>query len=60
MDYGVGAIHPNDKSLEAITKVLRCNCEKDYSMSEKFIEYCNKLGSMGSEKKKFWLNVIEI
>jgi len=47
-------------SNKAITKVLGCNCVKDYSMSDKFIEYCNKYGLKGSEKRKFWLNIIEI
>ena len=47
-------------SYLAITKVLGCNCVKVYSMSDKFIEYCNKYGLKGSEKRKFWLNIIEI
>lgn len=47
-------------SNKSINKILGCTCQKDYFMSERFIEYCNKLGLKGSEKKKFWLNVIEI
>lgn len=47
-------------SNKAINKVLGCVCQKDYAMSEKFTEYCDKYGLKGSEKKKFWLNVIEI
>ena len=47
-------------SNKAINKVLGCACQKDYAMSERFIEYCNMYGLKGSEKKKFWLNVIEI
>lgn len=47
-------------SNKAINKVLGCVGQKDYAMSEKFIEYCNKHGLKGSEKKKFWLNLIEL
>ena len=47
-------------SNKAINKVLGCVCQKDYAMSEKFIEYCNKHELKGSEKKKFWLNIIEL
>lgn len=32
---------------------------KDYAMSERFIEYCQSLGLKGSDKKKFWLAIIE-
>ena len=47
-------------SNKVINKILRCTSQKDCTMSEKFIEYCNKYGLKGSEKKKFWLNIIEI
>lgn len=47
-------------SNKALNKVLKCRCEKNYEMSEKFIEYCNNLGLKGSDKKKFWSQIIEI
>ncbi len=47
-------------SNKEITKILGCNCEKDYEISDRFIEYCNTLGLKGSDKKKFWTNVIEL
>lgn len=47
-------------SNQAINKILGCRCQKDYAMTEKFIQYCNKYGLKGSDKRKFWLNVIEV
>lgn len=47
-------------SNKAINKLLGCTCEKNYEMSEKFIDFCNKYGLKGSYKRKFWMNVIEI
>ena len=47
-------------SNKAITKVLGCPVEKDYELSDLFIKYCNSLGLKGSEKKKFWKNIIEL
>ena len=47
-------------SNRAINKVLRCSCKKDYELSEKFISFCHKYGLKGSDKKKFWKNIIKI
>lgn len=47
-------------SNRAINKILKCKCEKDFEFSEKFILYCEKLGLKGSEKMKFWKNIIEL
>lgn len=59
--YGDAACFTFDgrMSNKAITKILGCCCEKDYEMSEKFIAYCNKYGLKGSDKRKFWLKIIE-
>ena len=61
-NYGGVGIYTFDgrASNKAISKVLSCTCKNDYEMSEKFTEYCNKYGLKGSEKKKFWLKVIEL
>ena len=59
--YGDAGMYNFDgrMSNKAITKVLGCSCQKDYTMSEKFIAYCSKYGLRGSDKKKFWLKIIE-
>lgn len=46
-------------SNKAINKILKCKCIKDYAMSEKFIDFCHSLGLKGSDKRKFWLEIIE-
>ena len=60
--YGDAAKYTFDgrMSNKAITKVLECVCEKDYELTERFIEYCNDIGVKGSHKKKFWKNIIEL
>ncbi len=46
-------------SNKEINKILKCSPVSDDFLSDKFIEFCNKFGIMGSYKKKFWLNIIE-
>ena len=59
--YGDAAYFDFDgrMSNKAINAILKCKCINDYAMSERFIEYCQSLGLKGSDKKKFWLAIIE-
>lgn len=60
--YGEASYYTFDGrvSNKAITKVLGCVCEKDHELTERFIEYCNGIGLKGSDKRKFWKNIIEL